>query len=477
MLWRCAGPVVLHACVAVAVLSAHLASPVAERPRIPVPGETQLEKARQLAREVYGTEYESAKTPDQVGAFVEKLLKQAGAMGPDPAGRFVTLKLAADAASRAGDGRTALTVIDRIAETFEVDGLGMKAQFVAEMAEGARLRNQHRAVVVFALELIPEAASQDKFDAANRLCKLAGAAAQKARDPALAKTIAILQKEVREAEKDFAQVQTVRRMLQDSPVNPEARRIIGRYLCLNKGKWDEGLAMLAQGSDPELKALAAADVRGPTEPERQVDLGDRWWQCAEGLDGAAQWHVQTRAAYWYRQALPQTTGLTKAKLQKRLESIPPGPPSRLAVPVPVVRIANVNSGLCLAVRGGSKQSGAPIRQEVFQESAQEQQWRIIPLDAEWSAILNRKSGQSLANSAGSKQPGVDIIQWPLTKTSKEHQWRLVPVASGVFGIINRNSGLCVAVSQGSKQPGGGVIQWPFNETSKEQLWRIDPVRP
>jgi len=448
---------------------------VAQETPIPVPDEASLEEARQLARDVYGKEYQDAKTPEQLQALAGKLLREAEQGGNDPAGRFVLLKLAADVAARAADGRTALVAIDRITETYDADGVAMKMELLSELADGARSKAQQRAIALRTLPVVAEAVREDQFESAVRLGRIALAAAQKARDGALVKKIVPVNKQVQQAQREYAKVEVARQTLDTSPTDPAANLLVGRYLALVKGDWEAGVSMLALGSDPELEAVATADIQQPTSAQAQVELADRWWQLAEQADETERASLQIRAGHWYRRAIPGLSGLVKAKVDKRLENVPDHVASSLAVPTPWVRFVNVNSGLCLSLRGTSTAVGGRICQNALEKSARERQWEIVPLDREWCVILNRHSNQSLTVPGASKTPGDTLVQSPLDPTAAEYHWRLVPTAPGSFGILNRNSGQAVAVAHGSKNVGGSICQWPFSKVWAQHQWRIEPV--
>ena len=56
-------------------------------------------------------------------------------------------------------------------------------------------------------------------------------------------------------------------------------------------------------------------------PEKQVLVGDNWWEESLVSQEKAVESLQARAAYWYRQAAPQLSGLSKAKVDKRLAAL------------------------------------------------------------------------------------------------------------------------------------------------------------
>jgi hypothetical protein len=53
----------------------------------------------------------------------------------------------------------------------------------------------------------------------------------------------------------------------------------------------------------------------------QVEVGDLWYDLAADQSGPVKTHVQLRAYHWYQEAVPALTGLTKTRVQKRLEEL------------------------------------------------------------------------------------------------------------------------------------------------------------
>jgi hypothetical protein len=106
-----------------------------------------------------------------------------------------------------------------------------------------------------------------------------------------------------------------------NPTDPAANLAVGKFHCFIKADWEKGLPMLALGGDLVLKGLAERDLGRPGEAEKQVALGDGWWDCADKQTGLAKAHMRQRAGHWYQQALPSLTGLAKVKVAKRLEGI------------------------------------------------------------------------------------------------------------------------------------------------------------
>jgi len=116
--------------------------------------------------------------------------------------------------------------------------------------------------------------------------------------------------------------------LAKNPGDGEANFVLGHHLCVIRGEWDLGLKHLALGNEPALKAAAERDLAQPPAATDRVTLGDVWWDLGEKETGGAQSRLRSRAAFWYLRARDQVTGLTLARLEKRLESAGAIPPRR-----------------------------------------------------------------------------------------------------------------------------------------------------
>ena len=99
-------------------------------------------------------------------------------------------------------------------------------------------------------------------------------------------------------------------MLNADPVNPEANAAQGKFLCFVKDDWDKGVLMLALGNVPELKAIAEKEL-DELSPVPPLQIADGWWKLAEKQQGIIKTRMCRWAARWYRQALPELSGLEK----------------------------------------------------------------------------------------------------------------------------------------------------------------------
>ena len=69
----------------------------------------------------------------------------------------------------------------------------------------------------------------------------------------MTKQIAERTKEIDGLQKTFSEIKEAHDTLTKKPTDPAANLIYGKYACLVKGEWDEGLTMLAIGSDPKFR--------------------------------------------------------------------------------------------------------------------------------------------------------------------------------------------------------------------------------
>ena len=306
-------------------LSAQNAGVFSQEPkaRLPVPDQPTQKEALGLVGEVDTGDYEAAKTPEAKQALAQKLL-QAAAETTEAANRYVLLKVARDVAARAADVDLAFEAADAMAAAYQVEAPGMKSEILETALRAAGTPEQQRAVVGGALALVDQAAAGDDYEAATRLGRFALSAARRTRDPKLLNRVMVRNREVEKAGRMHRKVKIALESLERNPGDPEANLTVGRYLCLVKGEWEKGLAMLALGSDDELKALAVKELEGASEPAAQAALGDGWWDLAQKEEGPGKARFEERARHWYGKALPALKGLVKAKVEKRLEPSGPG---------------------------------------------------------------------------------------------------------------------------------------------------------
>lgn len=273
--------------------------------RLPVPDAAAQRSALLAARETYREDYK-----DKLNLPI--LFLQKAEETRDPAGRFVLLQEAKNAAAEAIVGDLAFEAIEAMADAYDVSGLALKAELVEKWFKRTRLTPEQKAAIVqSAMQVLDEAVNDEEFDFARLLGKRLTQFAGLSKNRELVLEVAAKNKAVLAAGRGFTEIQEKQEALNDKPDDPDLNLTVGKYLCFQKGDWEKGLPLLALGSDETLKSLAERDGQGPVSVGEQVALADAWWD-AGGVK---------RAGYWYQKALPGLSGLQKDKAQKRLAGL------------------------------------------------------------------------------------------------------------------------------------------------------------
>ena len=290
--------------------------------RPPVPDADALAKAERLFQEVYGQRREAAQTAEERLALARELLDEAAKIGNEPAGNFVLLQNARQVAAQAADARVALDAADRLIQAFEVDPMETKVECLSAVAESAKLSAQRRPLARAAFSLVDAAVEEGNFEAAIQLGQIASKAAQGAREYKLVKEITARVEEIEEARQADDLYDKAVARLEEDPTNAAANLAAGRHLCFVTGDWEQGVPMLALGSDPALKALAVEELENPTSIDAQIALADAWWELAETREEPDKTPLLVRAGHWYERVRARPiTGLVKAKVEQRIAEI------------------------------------------------------------------------------------------------------------------------------------------------------------
>lgn len=145
--------------------------------------------------------------------------------------------------------------------------------------------------------------------------------ATKTRDVDLRKASAARLADVKKVEHLWNQARAAADQLKQDPQDEAANLTYGSYLCLTHGDWAQGLPLLAKGTAGKLSAAARLDLQPAPDAAAQIQVGDAWWNLAGDDKSVGKPLLLERAGHWYQQALPQLTGLTQTRIEKRLGEI------------------------------------------------------------------------------------------------------------------------------------------------------------
>ncbi len=302
-------------------------STVPQSARVAIPDEAARGQAAKLMHEVLQADFAQAQSAEAKVELAQQLRNKADATQDNPAQRYVMLEAAQNLAVEGGDVNVAFQVIDSLARFFEVKPLPAKATVLSEIARAAHPAEANASLVEAALQLADEAVAADGFTIATVATELALSAARKTRDGDLVKLVMRRSNDVAELASRYVDVAQARQVLASDPTDPAANRIVGRYLCLVKGNWDQGLPLLSLSDDQQWKELAAADLSNPTDTTGRFQLANRWWAHSETADLEEQQQIRLRAGHWYVLAQPGLQGLERDLVQQRLLDIESAAPA------------------------------------------------------------------------------------------------------------------------------------------------------
>jgi hypothetical protein len=256
--------------------------------RLSTPAATDQAAVRKVMKEVFA-KLLADRTPAGRRKLAAALFDQAEKSAAYPAERYVVLAAAYEASVDGGDLAMASRAADELARAFKVDGSSMKAAAVT--AYGPRptppglAREIATANVYAAIDIAALLAAADDFPAAVRACQAVVQTAIVADAPARALLQVRLRDYTQRRDADARIAGDVQRLIAN-PDDRAANLAVGKYYCLIRNDPAMGLPMLAKGSDPALKALAANELAGPKTAEALAALADEWWAFATNQNDA-----------------------------------------------------------------------------------------------------------------------------------------------------------------------------------------------
>jgi len=288
----------------------------AKRPAVPT-GDAR-KQAEASVKNVFGQQMAEAKTSAARSKLADKMFRLAIEEKDDTL-RFALLNAARTMAVNSGELPTALRTAGEMVRGWKIDAEQAELTILGAVARTAGTRQQHSHVAEFAVELMDEAIEDDNLAVISRLGAVALDAARRARQGDLVKYIVKRGKDFQRIRQVLVKIKPYRDKLEDDPDDPEANLIVGKYLCFYKQDWNAGLPLLVLGGDPLLKTIAEKEIAEPAAGKETLQLADQWWQAAEQHQGNLQQGMRARALKHYQQALPDLSGMTKARIQQKLD--------------------------------------------------------------------------------------------------------------------------------------------------------------
>lgn len=289
--------------------------------RFAPPEPAKLKDAEKAVKDLFKDLYSKKSLQDRK-SLVRALLEQAASTQDDPAGLWVLLREAQDIAASVCDVRTSVEVVDSIARVFDVDALAVKSNALSIAGKAAKAPEEFASVAQAFLLFTDELVAADQYEAAEKAAAAAAQHARSSRDAALTARATTRLKEVSEAKAAFLAMKGVLETLAKTPDDPAANWEMGKFLCFVKGNWELGIRFFAKGSDEAFKALSTKELSFPTEVQDRIAVADGWFDLGEREKSPLRKNqLQSHARTLYEAALVDATGLSKARISKRLEDL------------------------------------------------------------------------------------------------------------------------------------------------------------
>lgn len=288
----------------------------------PIPDPETQQKMLAEIRQIFEKEYKAAQKPDEKAKLADLLYRQGTETRDNPPAQYMLFVEARNLALESGNKDVLDRSLRRIAHNFEVDFVEFGAAFFEEAAKRGRTAPANKAAAQIALDLAQEAFGKDKLAEAVRLAASALEMARKASDSLTIKKAAAVRRKLEDFQPRYEAFLKASAQLQTNPDDPDANLAYGSYLCFAKQEWPSGLRHLAKGNHPALKALADLELAAPTEYPKMVELGDKWWEAADTTaNETLKEAYRARAGYWYRRVQSHVSGLTKTRVDRRLQEL------------------------------------------------------------------------------------------------------------------------------------------------------------
>ena len=316
--------------------------------RLPCPPDAKVDEDVKLIRAAYEAAYDNAKDTGEPDPLIEQLVGLSNET-PDPAKKYALLLEAESVATQYENYATALDLLAKRAEKFQIDGLKLKGQLLKRLA-GPKVAAD---LVLFdqASDTAEQAMRAERFDVAVETASLALSVARavdreqktEARKrgrpvgkaagpmpvgPGLVKKATALQSQVTATQKLFAEYGEALADIKSQPNEAAANSVVAQYLCFVRGDWQSGLPALAKSDIDRMKKVATDEISLLTaenrDPKRVFDLAGAWWAASDskGLTDNQQAAVKDHAAGFYAEVAEKLSDVLEKKLaQSRLRGL------------------------------------------------------------------------------------------------------------------------------------------------------------
>jgi len=291
------------------------------------PDSASRAKCRKLFQEVYATELKDHSSAAR-HKLAQTLFDQATKAEEGSADRFVLLTGTIQAAEEGQDVPLCFEAAKQLADGYNVDELSLKIDAMTKAFSTRPAAGTINSETLDALgALTNQIVEDDRFAAVPKTELALERATQSAPDAASRNEMKTFVHDLTAYRDARQKIAPAIERLKSSTDDPAANLAVGRFFCFQRGRWVEGLPLLAKSSDATLRELASLELSGAAGEDAKISLADKWFANVPKLPSPDRPSAMQHAADLYRAAEKGVTGLQKLAIEKRLSQIPraPGP--------------------------------------------------------------------------------------------------------------------------------------------------------
>ncbi len=293
---------------------------------VPLPNENELTEKRNLIRELYAEEYQSAKTSKERLELAKLMHKEGENSSDDPVGRFTLWRIARDIMTLEGEFESAIGIVENIDKHYlDVDADGLKVETLkASFEHVARTRRDDYLGTVE--KTVDSCRASEKFDLARSLVDYLQQNAAPLLTESARSKLDRIDARLAFAEKSYEVYRRALERLELEPDDEQANESVGRYLALVRSDWETGLQHLVKGTDPLVRAAAeielAVSASETSEASEAIAVADAWNDVAESQpESIPRTRFQVHALAWYSAAEDRVQGLDQRKVDARIAAL------------------------------------------------------------------------------------------------------------------------------------------------------------
>lgn len=308
---------------------AFLFCPAVQDKPAPIPAAGEVRKAQAEIKALFKADFAaSGREPQR--ALARRFLQEAENAGNSPASRYALLEYARDFAVSSLDLPTAFAAIDRLDGLFELtkppltgavftlNGNANKAYALVQAQKSAVGEEDSLVLGEGYFVLTDRALADRNYDDALGFSKLADRYSKSLKSSAIQDLVTRRLVEIPELKKEDEQ----QAKLNGAASDAASKLLLGRFLLFAQGKDAEGLALLAEASDANVKTAAAAEIAKGGTPAAQAEVAEAWLAAsAKETNPLHKSRYVRRSVRWFEEATRGATGLEKAKIEKRYEDL------------------------------------------------------------------------------------------------------------------------------------------------------------